>query len=65
MRAQMLAEIKEATRIDEIVAPWLPVNSERMPWTITLKTGAEITICCPLGAAVEIERAGHAIVAQR
>jgi len=64
MRTQMLAEIKEATAIDRIVRPWLPVNDERMPWQVTLRTGTQITILCPLGAAVEIEQAGHRIVAQ-
>jgi hypothetical protein len=57
-------EFVEATRINQIIAPWLPVNPERMIWTVTLAGGTEITICCPLGAAVEIEEAGHLIRAQ-
>lgn len=55
---------KELRKIHAIVEPWLPVNIERMPWTVTLRTGTEVTICCPLGAAVEIEQAGHRIIAQ-
>lgn len=60
---QMQEEITEAMAIDAIVAPWLPVNMEREPWTVTLRTGAQITICCPVGAAADVERAGHQIVA--
>lgn len=55
---------KELNRINQIAQPWLPVSTERMPWTVTLRTGTEVTICCPLGAAVEIEAHGHQIIAQ-
>jgi hypothetical protein len=54
-------QIAEVTRIHKIIAPWLPVNPERRLWTITLTGGTKITVCCPLGAAVEVEEAGHHI----
>lgn len=54
-------DIAETTTIHDMIGPWLPVNPERMIWTVTLASGRQITICCPLGAAVEIETAGHHI----
>jgi hypothetical protein len=58
-------DIKELTKINRIVEPWLPISVERMAWTVTLRSGTKVTIACPLGAAVEIEKAGHQITAER
>ncbi len=55
---------RHLTRIHKIYAPWLPVNSERMPWNVEIDNET-YTICCPLGAAVEIEAAGYKITAHR
>lgn len=52
-------------RVNKIVEPWIPVSVERLPWTVILDGGTEVTIACPLGAAVEIEEAGYCITAQR
>jgi len=52
-------------KINQMVDPWLPVNVERLLWTVTLDGGTEVTIACPLGAAVEIEEAGYRITAQQ
>lgn len=54
-------QITEAHRINQIIAPWLPVNDERMLWTVTLTGGRVITVTAPLGAAVEVEEAGYLI----
>lgn len=65
MRNYTLKAYHELKRINRIVDPWIPVSTERLPWTVTLDGGTEVTIACPLGAAVEIEEAGHSIIAQR
>lgn len=54
-------QINEATKVNQMIAPWLAVDTERMAWTVLLTGGVEITIYCPLGAAVEVEEAGHII----
>lgn len=54
-------QIAEATAIHQIIAPWLPITDERELWTVTLTGGTEITILAPLGAAADVERAGHHI----
>ena len=53
-----MTEITEITRINQIAAPWQDIDTDRTAWLVTLTTGREITICAPLGAAVEIEEAG-------
>jgi hypothetical protein len=53
--------IREASRINKIIAPWLEASTEREMWTVQLRAGVEITVLCPLGAAVEVEEAGHHI----
>ncbi len=58
-------EKRELTRVLKIVEPWIPVTIERELWTITLKSGREVEITAPLGAAVEIEERGFQIVASR
>lgn len=55
------AQLTEATAVYDIIAPWLPVNDERMLWEVTLTGGLTITVVAPLGAAVEVETAGHHI----
>lgn len=54
-------DIAEAIQVNAIIEPWLPINPERMLWVVTLSSGREITVCCPLGAAVEVETAGYHI----
>lgn len=44
-------------RVNEIIDPWIPVSIERLPWRVILDGGVEVTVACPLGAAVEIEEA--------
>lgn len=56
-------EITETARINQIMAPWLQAFTVREPFTVTLTTGKTIEVWCPLGAAVEIETAGHKIIA--
>lgn len=58
-------EIKELTKINKMVAPWIEINPERIRWTVTLRTGTQVTVCCPVEAAVEVEEAGHLIQAER
>jgi hypothetical protein len=49
-------EAREIENIRQIVVPWIEANpTEYMPWQVVLATGTEITIWCPLGAAVELE----------
>jgi hypothetical protein len=60
MSAAMI-QIEETYRVIDIIDPWLMVNMERMPWIVTLTGGRQISVRCPLGAAVELEEAGITI----
>jgi hypothetical protein len=62
---------REASKIDHddlykvnvIAAPWIAVSIDREPWIVTLPSGKRVQLLLPLGAAVEIEEAGHKIEA--
>lgn len=62
--SQNKMDVRELTRINRIIDPWIDIDLERMEFKVTLRTGTQVTIACPLGAAVEIEEAGHSIIAQ-
>lgn len=63
MKSYTLKAYHQLKEINRTVHPWLRVNTERLPWTVTLDGGTKVTIVCPLGAAVEIEEAGYHITA--
>jgi hypothetical protein len=48
-------DVNEASRIWNVTDKWGRVDTERMSWIVTLRSGKQITIACPLGAAVELE----------
>lgn len=64
-KSYSLKAYRQLTRINKIVEPWIPITTERLPWSVTLDGGTEVTIAAPLGAAVEIEEQGYSIEAQR
>lgn len=55
-------DIRELNRAYDIYDPWIPVSIEREPWTLTLKSGTQVDLHIPLGAAVELEQAGFQVV---
>lgn len=57
----MQTETKELEQINKTIEPWLDLTAEREICQVILQSGTEVTITCPLGAAVEIEEAGHVI----
>jgi len=57
------ADYDELFTINEVAAPWIAVSIEREPWIVTLPSGKRVQLVLPLGAAVEIEEAGHKIEA--
>lgn len=63
MKSYTLKAYHQLKKINQMVYPWLRVNTERLPWTVILDGGTKVTIVCPLGAAVEIEEAGYNITA--
>ena len=65
MRSYTLKAYHQLKKINQMVYPWLRFSTERLLWTVTLDGGTQVTIACPLGAAVEIEEAGYHITAQR
>jgi hypothetical protein len=56
-------DVKELSKIYDIYDPWIAASVDREPWIVTLTSGKRVTLAIPLGAAVEIEEAGYAIVA--
>jgi hypothetical protein len=56
MTKQDARESREIETIRTIVVPWIEADpTDYQPWTVTLRTGTQITVWCPLGAAVELE----------
>lgn len=56
-----MSEPREIESIRKVVAPWIEANPlDYQPWQVLLNSGAEITIWCPLGAAVELESTRYA-----
>ena len=56
-------EMKELGAAYDMYMPWIAVSVEREAWILTLSTGRAVQVHMPLGAAVELEAAGFAIVA--
>jgi hypothetical protein len=54
---------RQMSKVLQMVYPWEAITTEREPFILTLRTGLAVQLVIPLGAAVEIEAAGHAIVA--
>jgi hypothetical protein len=49
-------DTREIEKIRTIVVPWIEADPmDYQPWIVALKSGTEITVWCPLGAAVELE----------
>jgi hypothetical protein len=59
------ADERTFARVEAIATPWKANFPGRDRWVVTLPSGRLVVICCPLGAAVEIEEAGYQIVADR
>jgi hypothetical protein len=59
-----MSDKSELDKAYDIYDPWIAVSVERLPWTMTLTSGKKVTLAIPLGAAVELEEKGYAIIAQ-
>lgn len=55
MRAMSATDRAELARAYDIYHPWLQVNTERDPYILTLKSGKQVQLNMPNGAAVELE----------
>lgn len=53
---------REMSKVLTMVYPWEAITIEREPFVLTLRSGLPVQLVIPLGAAVAIEAAGHAIV---
>lgn len=56
-----MSDASELKRAYDIYDPWLKVDSEREPWIVTLKSGKQVQMALPLGAAIEMEEKGFNI----
>jgi hypothetical protein len=55
-------ETKELNKAYDMYDPWIAATIDRECWVLTLSTGKQVQLFIPLGAAVELEEAGFAIV---
>jgi hypothetical protein len=55
------SETNQLGKLFDIYTPWCWSSTERLRCEVTLRTGKTVTLAIPLGAAVEIEEAGHEI----
>lgn len=60
MNADM-RDMRVLKKINAIAEPWNDNSIDREPWIVTLPSGREVSLHCPIGAAVQIAHAGHKI----
>jgi hypothetical protein len=58
-----MSDMTELSKAYDIYDPWIAASMERDPFILTLKSGKQVQLLIPLGAAVELEKKGFNIIA--
>jgi hypothetical protein len=58
-----VTDIQELERAYDICEPWIEGSRERQPFILTLSSGKQVMLEIPLGAAVDLEKAGFNVAA--